>query len=213
MVLDHIGHIADEPMDVPVASARPGALVEPRVLLVGRPGSGKGTQGERLSARLDVHYLSTGDLLRRHIAANTSLGRSVERLVLAGELVPDELIAAIVMSCIGVGGYVLDGFPRTVEQAAALSSLASTAPNLVIELVVSPAVVISRLAGRNRSDDDIEVARRRLDLYDTETAPMLAGFERDGILRRVDGDGTVAAVEAEVWRETMRALEGTLLVN
>ena len=122
-----------------------------RVVIAGRPGAGKGTQGTRLARRLGVRHLSTGDLLRDAIAIQSSLGRAVERLVRAGRLVPTGLIVAIVESNLDTGGYVLDGFPRTVVQAEALFERDAFAPNVTIEIVVPTHIALAP-RGRPRPD-------------------------------------------------------------
>lgn len=170
-----------------------------RVVLAGRPGAGKGTQGARLAERLGVQYLSTGDLLRAEITARSPLGRAIEGVVNAGDLIPTALIMAMVDSCIDSDGYVLDGFPRTVEQAVAITAHEGLAPHIAIEIVVPAQVALSRLTSRGRSDDDVNIACRRLAVYDTETAPMLSYLAGHDLLRRVDGNDGPDLVERRVW--------------
>jgi adenylate kinase len=174
---------------------------EPRVVFVSRPGSGKGTQGKRLAERLEVQYLSTGDLLRRHIASSTALGRAVARVVNSGGLIPTLLMVAIVEGCVDAGGYVLDGFPRTVDQASTLLGHSCLAPNLAVELLVPPELAMSRLASRGRVDDTAAVVRQRLALYENETAPVLDLLASRSLLRRVDGSGHPDEIAARVWHE------------
>jgi adenylate kinase len=178
------------------------------VLLVGRPGAGKGTQGARLADRLGVKYLSTGDLLRAEIEAGSPLGREVDSVVNAGELIPTALIIAIVESFLGGDspdgdGYVLDGFPRTVEQAVAVTSHAGLEPHIAIDIVVSPATALARLVDRGRADDGISVARRRLAVYETETVPMLDYLTGHRLLRQVNGEQPADLVADDVWQECM----------
>jgi len=182
---------------------------EPRIVFVGRPGSGKGTQGKRLAERLDVQYLSTGDLLRRHIASSTALGRAVARVVNSGGLIPTLLMVAIVEGCVDAGGYVLDGFPRTVDQASTILRHSDLAPSLAIELVVPPDVAMSRLASRGRVDDIAAVARQRLALYEQETAPALGLLAERSLLRRVDGAGYPDEIAARVWEAVRPVLQGS----
>lgn len=182
---------------------------EPRIVFVGRPGSGKGTQGKRLAERLDVQYLSTGDLLRRHIASSTALGRAVARVVNSGGLIPTLLMVAIVEGCVDAGGYVLDGFPRTVDQASTILSHDCLAPSLAIELVVPPDVAMSRLASRGRVDDMAAVARQRLALYERETAPALDLLAERSLLRRVDGVGHLDEIAARVWDEVRPLMQAS----
>jgi len=177
----------------------------PRVVVAGRPGAGKGTQGARLARCLDVQYLSTGDLLRHEIAIESPLGSAVERLVAAGRLVPTGLIVAIVETNLVDGGYVLDGFPRTVEQAEALFNRQALAPTLAIEIVVPAHIALARLTGRGRRDDDSTVASERLVIYETDTVPALDLLDRRGLLVRVDGNDSPDAVEQGVLRALVRA--------
>jgi adenylate kinase len=170
----------------------------PRIVLAGRPGAGKGTQGVRLARRMDVQYLSTGDLLRDEITARSALGRAVERFVESGRLVPTRLIVAIVENNLRVGGYVLDGFPRTVAQATALFERESLAPSVAIEIVVPADVVVERVTARGRGDDAPSVARERLVTFDTETAQALRLFDRRGLLIRVDGNAPPDVVESRI---------------
>lgn len=177
----------------------------PRVVIAGCPGAGKGTQGTRLACRLGVQHLSTGDLLRDAIAIQSSLGRAVERLVRAGRLVPTGLIVAIVESNLDTGGYVLDGFPRTVVQAEALFERDALAPNVTIEIVVPTHIALARLAARGRMDDDPRVARDRLTAYEAEMLPTLALLERHALLVRIDGDDLPLVVEQRVIQAYLRA--------
>jgi adenylate kinase len=179
----------------------------PRIILAGRPGAGKGTQGARLAQRLGVPYLSTGDLLRREIAAGSSLGRVVEDVVQSGELIPTALIIAIVESCLDGDGYVLDGFPRTVDQAVAVTSSSGLEPHMAIEIVVPAATALARLTERGRTDDDVDVARRRLVVYETETVPMLGYLNRLGLLRSVNGKDHPEVVAENIWRQAMLSTE------
>ena len=177
----------------------------PRVVIAGCPGAGKGTQGARLACRLGVLHLSTGELLRDAIATGSSLGRAVERLVRAGRLVPTGLIVAIVEANLDTGGYVLDGFPRTVVQAEALFERDVLAPHVTIEIVVPLQVALARLTERGRMDDDPGVARDRLTAYEAETLPALALLHRHAPLLRVDGDDRPAVVEERVMQAFVRA--------
>ena len=183
--------------------------VEQRIVFVGRPGSGKGTQGKRLAERLDVQYLSTGDLLRRHIASSTALGRAVARVVNSGGLIPTLLMVAIVEGCVDAGGYVLDGFPRTVDQASTILGHSYLAPSLAIELHVAPDLALTRLASRGRVDDAAAVARQRLALYEKETAPVLDLLAERSLLRRVDGAGYPDEIAARVWEEVRPLLHAS----
>ena len=174
-----------------------------RLVLVGPPGSGKGTQGPVLAAHLGVRHLSTGDLLREEVDADTDLGRRVGALIERGELVPDDLMVDVVAHALdaggaegSTGGYVLDGFPRTVAQAEVLEADGSAlpAPDLAVHLDIPDAEVRRRLARRadeegRRDDADPDVIRRRLDVYRHETEPLLTHYRERGALVTVDGDG------------------------
>lgn len=173
---------------------------EPKVVLAGRPGAGKGTQGARLARCLGVQYLSTGDLLRHEITTGSALGGAVERLVAAGRLLPTGLIVAIVETNLDDGGYVLDGFPRTIAQAETVFAREKLAPTIVIEVAVPPDIALERLTTRGRRDDDPIVARERLVTYESETVPMLEWFDRAGLLARADGDDAPDAVARNIWR-------------
>jgi adenylate kinase len=183
-----------------------------RVILLGAPGSGKGTQGTRLADHLGVPHVSSGELLREHVAAGTELGRQVADFVTRGELVPDDLVMAIVGEAVraarDTGGYVLDGFPRSLSQAE--RAYAAAAPggdtaDAVIYLAVPDDVARERLAGRareGRSDDaDASVVERRLRVFHEETEPLLDFYRERGILKTIDAgpspdDVTTAIFEA-----------------
>lgn len=171
-----------------------------RVVLAGRPGAGKGVQGVRLARRLGVQYLSTGDLLRREIMLQSPLGRAVDRLVVAGRLVPTGLIMAILDTNLDGRGYLLDGVPRTVAQAKTLLAHAARAPTVAIEIVVAENVALGRLMARGRHDDDPAVARDRLAVYNEQTVPALEWLDRLRRLVRVDGHDSPDVVERRMWR-------------
>lgn len=181
------------------AASQPVSQAQPRIFLVGRPGAGKGTQGIRLAQRLGVQYVSTGDVLRKAIEAHTPLGTAIEKVINAGNLLPAELIISLVESCIEGDGYVLDGFPRTVAQAVAVTSQASSSPPIALEIAIPSNVALDRLTHRGRSDDDITIARRRLVVYETETVPMLNYLQSCGLLHRIDGDAPADSVEQSIW--------------
>ena len=159
----------------------------------------------RLARRLGVQYLSTGDLLRHEIAIESPLGSAVERLVAAGRLVPTGLIVAIVESNLVEGGYVLDGFPRTVAQAETLFDRETLAPTVAIEIVVPARIAMARLVARGRRDDDPGVASDRLAIYETETVPTLEWFGHLGLLVHVDGCDSPDLVEQHVLHALTRS--------
>jgi len=168
-----------------------------RLVILGRQGSGKGTQCERLIESYGPVHISTGDMLRSAVAEGTDLGRRAAAIMDAGDLVPDEVINGIVAERLAKPdvvehGFLLDGFPRTPAQAEALDSIldaAGTPLDLALNLDVPVDEVTARMMARGRADDTEEAIRRRLELYETETAPLLDFFEDAGVLRVVDGMG------------------------
>ncbi|OLF16441.1 adenylate kinase [Actinophytocola xanthii] len=174
-----------------------------RLLLVGPPGAGKGTQAGVLSEKLAIPHISTGELFRAHINDQTDLGRSVKQFLDSGQLVPDEVTNQLVIERLGEpdtdGGFLLDGFPRNIGQADVLGKyLAEVDRQLdaVVQLEVDEEVVVSRLLSRGRADDNEEVIRRRQSVYRSETAPLLE-YYRD-ILVKVDGVGEVGVITDRV---------------
>jgi len=183
-----------------------------RIILLGAPGSGKGTQGKALAERFGVRHVSTGDLLRKHIAEGTDVGRAAAPYVERGELVPDELMLQVAGTAVGdaarEGGYVLDGFPRTLAQAERAYELAGPADvtaDAVVYLAVPDDVVRERLTARavdGRVDDaDGDVIERRLRVFHDETEPLLDFYRNRGILVTVDAsrppdEVTAAMLEA-----------------
>ena len=183
-----------------------------RIILLGAPGSGKGTQGEALARHFDVRHVSTGDLLRAHIVEGTELGQLAAPYVQRGELVPDDLMLQVAGSAVAEaaqeGGYVLDGFPRTLAQAERAYELAGPADitaDAVVYLAVPDDVVRERLAHRavdGRVDDsDPEVIERRLKVFHEETEPLLDFYRNRGILVTLDAspppnDVTAAMLDA-----------------
>ena len=171
-----------------------------RLLFLGPPGAGKGTQAQRLAAREGLLHLSTGDLLRAEVQAGTPLGQEAEAVMARGELVSDALVLAIVRSRLEQhdGGWLLDGFPRNLPQAEALEALL-TPLNQRIERVIllelDDAVLIQRLLARGRADDNAEVITNRLQVYREQTAPLIAHYESQGLLRCLDGAGSIEAID------------------
>lgn len=176
-----------------------------RLVLVGPPGAGKGTQAAILSAELGVPHISTGDLFRAHMGEETPLGRDAKRYVDAGELVPDEVTNEMVRERLSepdaAKGFLLDGFPRTVGQAEVLSTILSDLRqdlDVVLELRVSEDVVVQRMLTRGRADDTEAVIRRRLGVYLDETSPLLEHYSAKLVV--VDAVGEVDEVAARALR-------------
>jgi adenylate kinase len=163
----------------------------PDLVLLGPPGSGKGTQAKPFAAARGLAYLSTGELLR---ATGDSAAR---RYMDAGELVPDELLLALLGEAMPESGFLLDGFPRTLAQAELLDRRAQVRAVL---LDVPDDVIVERLSARGRSDDEPETVRRRLAVYREQTEPLIAYYESSGRLTRVDGVGDEDEVQARLRR-------------
>jgi adenylate kinase len=174
-----------------------------RLVLVGPPGAGKGTQAVRLAERLDVPHISTGDLFRANLKDQTDLGREAKRYMDAGDLVPDEVTVAMVRERLNhddaAKGFILDGFPRTRSQAASLSELLAARDeqlDAVVELQVPEDELVRRLMGRGRDDDTEDVIRRRQQVYRSETAPLLDHYSDR--LVSVDAVGSVEEITDRV---------------
>jgi adenylate kinase len=186
-----------------------------RVILLGPPGAGKGTQAQRLVAKHGIVQLSTGDMLRAAVKAGTTVGLKVKDIMDRGDLCPDEIVVAIISDRIdepdAKNGFILDGFPRTVAQARALEEmLAEKGLELdgVVELKVDEGILIRRIENRIREmtergeplrkDDDPEVLKTRLDAYRRQTAPLIEHYRGKGMLRAVDGMAPIDDVTAAI---------------
>jgi adenylate kinase len=167
------------------------------VLLIGPPGSGKGTQGEHLAQRLGLEHIAAGDLLRAEVDAQTPIGRQVAAFMKRGDLVPDAVILSLLMpkvlSAAEGNGYLLDGFPRSVEQAVEARSLAEHAgasPDAVIYLDVPRAELVRRILARavieGRPDDNPETVANRLRVFDEATRPLIDYYRQRGLLRVIE---------------------------
>jgi adenylate kinase len=171
-----------------------------RLILLGPPGAGKGTQAKRLAAHFGVPQISTGDIFRSHIAGSTQLGRLAQSYLDAGKLVPDDVTNDMVRDRLGsadcADGFVLDGYPRTVAQVEALDAILvglGCSLDAVVELTVDVPEVVARLLRRaqieGRSDDTEDVIRHRQDVYVEQTAPLVDVYGGRGLLVPVDGMG------------------------
>jgi len=188
-----------------------------RLILLGPPGAGKGTQAQRLVAKHGLAQLSTGDMLRAAVDAGTPIGRRAKEIMARGELVPDEIVVGIVSDRIDEPdarkGFVLDGFPRTVPQAYALDRMLKEkglALDAVIELKVDEERLLERIEKRIadtkargealRADDNPEVLRRRLLAYRDQTAPLVAYYQLQSVLRSIDGMVSISEVTSAIDR-------------
>ena len=188
-----------------------------RLVILGRQGSGKGTQCLRLSDSYETIHISTGDMLRAAVEMETELGKKAKIIMDAGDLVPDEIINGIVAERIGMSdvlesGFILDGYPRTSAQAQALEEelfSSGLSLDLAINLEVPVKEVTQRMLDRSRADDTEEAIKRRLEIYENETAPLLEWFEERNNLIVVDGLGT----EDVVFSRLQNVIDGLIRGN
>jgi adenylate kinase len=183
-----------------------------RVLLIGPPGAGKGTQSHRIADHFDLGRIATGDLLREEVAAGTELGGRARRYIDQGDLVPDEIVIAMtrdrMVQANSAGGYVLDGYPRTLAQAEAAFrwAIARGVPlDLALHFEIGEEELLARLAGRaleeGRSDDAEGTIRHRLEVFRAQTMPLVDYYRRRGILVEVDAVGPVDAITERIFAE------------
>ena len=176
-----------------------------RLVLLGAPGSGKGTQAARLKEHLQVPHISTGDLLRAEVAAGTPLGLQAKEVMARGDLVSDAILLGMLKDRFSRddtrAGFILDGYPRNLAQAAALGELLASLGqkfDAAVQLTVDNEQIIERLAGRaqaeGRADDSPESVRHRLNVYDQQTAPVIDFYRQHGQLTVVDGVGSLDEV-------------------
>jgi adenylate kinase len=173
------------------------------LVFFGPPGAGKGTQADRFAARHHIPKISTGDILRKAIQDGTRVGQLVRATLQCGSLVGDDLMISIVAERLeqpdAANGFVLDGFPRTIPQAAALDALLTDRGGVrVIALVVHADEVVRRLAERGREDDDAFVIRERLAVYSRDTEPVLEYYRRRGVVTVLDGNRPLDEVSAGI---------------
>jgi adenylate kinase len=172
-----------------------------RMLMLGPPGGGKGTQSARLAERLGIEHISTGDLLRAEVARKTALGREVAGYMERGELVPDGLIVDTLMPHLQGGGFILDGFPRTVAQAKALEDRGVPLDAVVNLSVRAPELkrrLLGRAAAEGRADDTPEVIDNRLRVYEEQTAPVIDFYRERGVLSEVRGEQPIERITEDV---------------
>ena len=174
-----------------------------KLLFVGPPGAGKGTQAARVAERLGIPHISTGDMFRDHVARGTELGRRVDSIMKAGEYVPDEVTVEMLGERVAEpdakDGFILDGFPRTEGQAEALDGLIGRhSLDTVVVFDVDEDALVERLLDRGRVDDTEETIRTRFKVYQEQTAPLLDLYNSRGIVVSVDGIGEVEEVTERI---------------
>lgn len=186
-----------------------------KLVFLGPPGAGKGTQASRLANDLKIAHLSTGDMLRQAIKDKTPVGLEAQGFIDAGELVPDEVVIGIIAARISeadcVRGFILDGFPRNLAQAHALADMLTEKKmplDAVIEFKVDQTKLLERIftraqemlseGGQERSDDTSEVFKTRLEIYETQTAPISAYYEDKGLLKPIDGMQSIETVSKQI---------------
>jgi adenylate kinase len=185
------------------------------LMILGAPGSGKGTQGKLLAEHFEVPEVSTGELLRAAVKQGTALGKEAKKYMDHGDLVPDSVILGLIREILdsqeAARGVMMDGFPRTVAQAQAVDQLLrekQAKVDRVVLLDVAEEELVKRLLARaakeGRSDDNLESIRQRLKVYHDQTAPLIAYYEKQGVVRRVPGMGSVDAIQQRA-REAVRA--------
>ena len=183
-----------------------------RLLLIGPPGAGKGTQAAILAQTFGIAAISTGDIFRENVRNETELGKRAKEFMDRGDNVPDSLTNELVADRIGqadcVSGFLLDGFPRTTAQVDALNGMLAqqgTALDAVVELVADVEIVVERLKKRaieqGRTDDDESVVRHRLEVYREQTAPLIDLYGQTGLLVSVDGIGAIDEVTGRIMDE------------
>ncbi len=181
------------------------AVAGERIVLLGAPGCGKGTQAARISEALGIPAISTGDMLRAAVAAGTELGQRVGSILDSGELVDDDTMAEVVTDRLAqedaASGYLLDGYPRTLPQADTLAAILDRSESeldCVLQIIVPEDELVRRALARQRADDTEEVIRRRFEVYEENTAPLVDHYRELGLLQPIDGDQAIEAVTASI---------------
>ena len=180
-----------------------------RILLLGPPGAGKGTQAAEIVDALGVPHVSTGDMLREAVAAGTEVGKQAKAIMDAGKLVSDDIVVGIAKDRLSAPdaekGFILDGFPRTIGQAEALDAMLAelgTPLDVCLAITADTDAIVERLLKRaeieGRADDNEETIRERMKEYEAKTAPLLDYYGKQGLLSEVDGMGEVAEVTARI---------------
>ena len=174
-----------------------------RLLFIGPPGAGKGTQAGKVAARLGVPHISTGEMFRDHVSRGTDLGKKVEAIMAAGDYVPDEVTVAMLSERIAqddaVAGFILDGFPRTAAQVASLDRLlGDRGLDRVVVLEVDEGELTDRLISRGRADDTVETIHNRFKVYLEQTQPLIDVYAERGLTVSVDGIGDVEEITERI---------------
>lgn len=170
-----------------------------KLLFLGPPGVGKGTQAAGVSAALGIAHISTGDMFRHHMSQGTPLGRRVKEVIARGDLVPDSLTIEMLLDRLALpdaaNGFILDGFPRTLPQAEALdTAIGEKALDSTVVLEAPSEVLAARMLARGRADDTESSVRNRLVVYERETAPLISFYRSRGIVVRVSGTGSIETI-------------------
>ena len=184
-----------------------GAVV--RLLFIGPPGAGKGTQAAKVAERLGIPHISTGDMFRHHVSTGTALGKLVDSIMKAGEYVPDEITVEMLRERMAepdaADGYILDGFPRTAGQVAALDGLlGEDGLDSVVVFDVDEDALVERLLSRGRADDTEDTIRNRFKVYQEQTAPLLDIYGDRGLIVHVDGMAPVEVVTERILSALVR---------
>ncbi|MDD6777425.1 MAG: adenylate kinase [Bacteroidales bacterium] len=181
------------------------------LVIFGAPGSGKGTQSERLIENYGLYHISTGEVLRDHIKRGTELGKIADSYISVGKLIPDELMINILADVLDKNaeatgkGVIFDGFPRTIEQAKALKTMLAkrgSQVNVVIGLEVPDEELVDRLVKRGkesgRSDDNLETITKRLEVYHSQTSPLRDFYVAEGLYAAINGSGSIDSIFADI---------------